>query len=280
MKPVYGKQSVHLLEFPEADSSLIDEGLEKEMNILRKIYETAAAARMKQGIKLRQPVKRLIVYTDREEIVEAVSRNIELVKAITNSKEVLVEPLRLMGEIVRYKVEPVYKSIGPRYRSLTKQVLRYIEENQERIASDILNNGKHEADVNGLRIVLTKDDVVVTPYYIKGYSVEDAEWGSVAIDTVLSEGEIAEGIARDLVRRIQVMRKMLNLQLDARIKTTIMTPPDKMQLVEKMSSYIMNETRSIELKIMPGYNGRDSLRGFTQSWDINDEEYIIGIEVV
>lgn len=280
MKPVYGKQSVHLLEFPEIDSSLIDEGLEKEMDILRKIYETAAAARMKQGIKLRQPVKRLIVYTDREEIVEAVSRNIELVKAITNSKEVLVEPLRLMGEIVRYRVEPVYKSIGPRYKSLTKQVLRYIEENQERIASDILNNGKHEADVNGLRIVLTKDDVVITPYYIKGYSVEDAEWGSVAIDTVLSEGEIAEGIARDLVRRIQVMRKMLNLQLDARIKTTIMTPPDKMQLVEKMSSYIMNETRSIELKIMPGYNGRDSLKGFTQSWDINDEEYIIGIEVV
>ncbi|ADV64669.1 isoleucine--tRNA ligase [Desulfurococcus mucosus] len=280
MKPVYGEPSIHLLPYPEPDEGFINGKLEEEMRLIRQVYEASASARMKQGIKLRQPVRRLIVYTNREDVAAAVSRNLELVKAITNSREVSVEPLRLLGEIVRYRVEPVYRSIGPRYKSLAKRVISYIEENQEKVAADILGKGVHEAILDGSKIVLERGDVSITPYYIEGFSVEDREWGSVAIDTRLSEEEVAEGLARDVVRRIQVMRKMLNLELDAKIRTIVMAPPDKARLLESKKSYIMNETRSVELRITPGYGDKGFLKGFTQTWEINDEEYIIGVEKV
>jgi len=279
MKPVYGRESVHLLPYPEPDENLVDQLLEEEMRIVREVYEASAAARMKHGIKLRQPIKRLIVYTDREHIASAITKHSELVKRITNSKEVLVEPLRLLEEIVKYRVEPLHRSIGPKYRSLARQVVKYIMDNQEKIAIDILKQGFHKALVDGVQVELTRDDVVITPYYIEGYSVEDREWGSVAIDTRLGDEELAEGLARDIVRRIQVMRKMLDLPLDARIKTVIMAPPARVQLVEKMRDYIMNETRSTVLTIIPGYDGRESLKGFVQEWEINDEMYVIGVEV-
>lgn len=278
MKPVYNEPSIHLLQYPEPEEELIDETLEAEMEIIREVYEAAAEARMKHGLKMRQPIRRLVVYTDDERVASVISRNMDLVRVIANAKDVDVEPLRLLSEIVRYKVELVYKNVGPKYKSLVRPLAEYVEANQDKIASDILSKGVHETLVNNSMVVLTREDVKITPHYIEGYSVGEAGWGSIAIDVRLSEEEIAEGLARDIVRRIQVMRKMMNLDLNAWIKTTILAPRDKVALIEKMRKYIMNETRSVELTVKQNDDKLEELKGFKQVWEIGDEEYIIGVE--
>ena len=112
---------------------------------------------------------------------------------------------------------------------------------------------------------------------MEGYSVEDREWGSVAINTKLSREEIAEGLARDIVRRIQVMRKELNLPLDAKIETYIYAPKEHIDLLKDHIEYIKNETRTIDLVFTPNEEEVRNIQGYTKEWEIQGEKYIIVI---
>ncbi|MCD6301843.1 MAG: isoleucine--tRNA ligase [Staphylothermus sp.] len=269
--------SVHLLDWPVVESKYIGDELEKVMDVVREIYEASAAARMKAGIKLRQPVKSLTVYTDREEIKSIVGKYKDLITRLTNVKEVEAKPISELGVLVKYRVSPIYRILGPLYKKLAKKVIAYIEEHQEEIAKDIIAKGTHETVVEGGKITITKEQVTITPTYMEGYSVEDREWGSVAINTKLSREEIAEGLARDIVRRIQVMRKELNLPLDAKIETYIYAPKEHIDLLKDHIEYIKNETRTIDLVFTPNEEEVRNIQGYTKEWEIQGEKYIIVI---
>ncbi|MEM0378034.1 MAG: isoleucine--tRNA ligase [Thermosphaera sp.] len=276
-KQVWKEESIHLLEWPKADETFIDTKSEETMNIIKKIFETAATARMKAGLKLRQPVKKLTVYSNDLKIIETVAENSELIKLITNTKGVDAKPVSMLQEVTRYKVEPVYSVIGPRFKQKTKQVVDYILHHQEEIARDVLNGRAHEAIIQGEQITIDSSCVRIIPYYIEGYSVVDTEWGSIGLDTRLSEEEVAEGLARDLVRRIQVMRKMLNLPLDAKIKVVIITPTERENAVKSRANYIANETRACEIIISSEPALIKGFMGDVKEWDIDGETYYIGV---
>lgn len=280
LRDTKGVESVHMLEWPTVDPSLIDSDLEKKMEIIRELHSVAASARMKAGLKLRQPVKRLIVYTDHADVIKAVDTLKDVLKFACNTRQVEVLEHKKIMDITRYSVEPVYKSIGPKYRSLAKRVLQYIEENQDRVAHDIITNGYHEASIEGALVRLTREDVIITPRYIKGYIVEETTYGAIALDAELSIEEIADGLAREIVRRLQVMRRRLNLPLTARIKTLVIAPADKIELIESRRSYIMSETRSLELTVTSDTTKKGLLNGFVEEWEIEDEDYIIEVAVV
>lgn len=270
--------SIHLLDWPSIDDEYIDEDLEKIMNVIREIYEAAAAARMKAGIKLRQPVKSLTVYTDRERIREVTRKYSGLLARLVNVRKVEAKQVAEIGKIVKYKVSPIYRVIGPLYRKLAKKVINYIMENQESIARDIIRKGEHTAYIEGQEIKLTKEQVLITPSYVEGYSVEEREWGSVAIDTRLSKEEIAEGLARDIIRRIQVMRKEINLPLDAKIETYIYAPRKHVELLKPYTEYIKNETRSEKLTYLDTPEQLEKIQGYIKEWEIQGEQYIIVIK--
>lgn len=275
----YGAESVHLLEYPMPDEGLVNEELERYGHIAKEVISAASAARMKAGIKIRQPVRALVVYTDKPEVASAVGIFADAIRLVANAKEVSVKPHEELSRIMKYKAEPVYKSIGPKFRSLAREVINYIIENGDSIARDILSKGSHRAVIGGVEVELTKEDVVIAPSYVEGYSVVDTDFGSVAIDTRLSEVEIAEGLARDIVRRIQVMRKELGLPLDARIRTTVIAPEDKARALELMRDYIARETRSVQLIIKPAGEAQEP-SGYKKSWEIDGDEYLIGVERV
>ncbi|MET1160085.1 MAG: isoleucine--tRNA ligase [Thermoprotei archaeon] len=272
--------SIHMNEWVLVDKEYIDPELEKAMNTIREIYEASAAARMKVGIKLRQPVRELVVYTGNEWVKRVVDNYSDLVARVVNAKSVSVKPVEELSRIVRYRVEPVYKRIGPRYRSIAKKVFEYIRNNQDIVARDILSNGIHKTSIDGVDVVLEREDVVITPSYLEGYSVEDRDWGSVAIDTRLSREEIAEGLARDVVRRIQVMRKEMNLRLDAYIETYIIAPREHLELLENYKKYIMSETRSKKLVLASSANEIGDVTGYTKEWEIEDEKYVIVVREI
>lgn len=279
-KSYHEVESIHLLDYPSIDKEYIDESLEEYMEIARDIYKAASGARMKAGLKLRQPVRSLVIYTDNPYVRKAIGAVENVLKFSCNAKSIEVYEARALAEIMRYNVKPKYKTLGPKYKSMAKKLIEYIENNPDIIARDILSKGEHKVFVEDGEVTLTIEDVEITPYYVEGFLVEDFKHGVVALDTRLTREEQAEGLARDVIRRIQVMRKKLNLPLTARIKTVVVAPNDKLELLSMRKEYIANETRSIEIIITSNKKEAESLGGLVEEWDIDDELYVIGVKQV
>ncbi len=267
--------SVHMLDWPSPRNDLIDEKLELLMNIVREINEAAAAARMTARIKLRQPVRKIIVYTSSSDVMEAVRYLRELVLQATNAKDVEVRSAEMVEELVDYRVEPVYEVLGPTYKELVPKIVKYLQEKGAIVARDIVLKGEHIVSINGVDVVLNRNTVRIIPIYRKGYAVKETNWGSVAIDTTLSEEEIAEGIARDIVRRIQYMRKMLNLDVEEAIDVIMYVPEDHKAYVNKRKEFIINEVRARNLDIV---DEPAKVKGrLVKEWEIDGLEYVIGV---
>jgi len=274
----YEKPTIHLLEYPDPDSSLIDEKLEKNMNLVREVYSAVASARMKAGLKLRQPVRRIVIYSSNPEIKTALEDLAEIAKFTYNTKYLEVVEAARVEEIRKHIVKPIYRSLGPKYRQLVSEIIKHMEENSEAVAKSILETGIYKCVLNGIEVVITREDVEITPYYSEEYAVSEFKYGVVAVDTKISVEELADGLARDIVRRIQVMRKTLKLPLTARISAVIVVPSDKIQLVNSKRDYIMSETRCCELLVTSDQSQAGKLGGLVEKWEIDDEEYIIEVK--
>ncbi len=269
--------SISMLRWPEVRHELIDKNVEEEMNVLRDVFEAAAAARMKVKLKLRQPVRRVIIYTDNESVIKAITKHSDLLKYLLNAKLVEVKKAKEKREVLRYGVRPIYSRIGPKYRELARALIRYVEENQDLLAEELLRKGEAVVVLEGKELRLTSEDVSVIPVEAPGYVLQEVEWGSVALDTNLSEDEIADGLAKDIVRRIQTMRKDLDLPLNAYINVAIKAPEHRRKLLLSRISYITREVRAKEIKIIgreefPQISGREVL---VKEWIINNERYTI-----
>ncbi len=269
--------SIHLMKWPEPVEELIDEKLEKQMDIIREIFEAAAAARMKVQVKLRHPVKKVIVFTSDKDVIETVNKHRELIAKVVNAKEIEVKEPSLLEKLLTYRIEPVYSVLGPEFRSLTKKIIKYLEEKSNDIAKDIISKGYHETVIDGEKVRLEQKHVKIIPVFVPGYSVQETRWGSVAIDTKLTREEIAEGLARDVIRRIQAMRKELNLPLDAKIEAFIACPDEHKEMLEEKKQYIATEVRAEKILIIPREEV-EKIEGLKKTWDILGEEYVIVVK--
>ncbi len=268
--------SIHMNDWPNPRSDLVDVELENAMNILREFAEAVAAARMKAGLKLRQPIRQVIVYTDNAKAVKALEMLRELALLVANSYDVKVKPLRELGEVMEYEVELNYSRVGPRYKKLTKTIERVVAENANYVGKTLIEKGEVELEVEGVKVVLTREDVIVKPRFRTGLVGKELEWGTVVIDTTLGAREIAEGIARDIVRRIQFMRKELDLKVDEYIDVAMYVPSDHVDYVKQMLSYIKSEVRAKTIAMVDDPTGVEG--ELVRDWVISGAEYRIGIK--
>ncbi|MET1101697.1 MAG: isoleucine--tRNA ligase [Pyrodictiaceae archaeon] len=274
------KESIHMEEWPKPPRNWEDRRIEEYMKVVREVLEAVAALRMKARLKLRQPIRRVMVFTEDKRVIEAISRLKDILLYTANAKEVeVVEPKR-MEEYVTYVVEPIYSTIGPEFKALSKSIFRYLEENGDKVARDILSKGYHEAIIEGTKIRLEERHVKITPSYKAGYYAKTLDWGSIVIDTTLSEREIAEGFARDVVRRIQYMRKEMNLDIEDKIRITIIVADKEYaDYIEMFRDYIMGETRATKLDVSITSSSKEAkTRGYARKWSIGPVEVIIALE--
>ena len=231
---------------------------------------------MAAGLKLRQPVARVIVYTDDEAVAKALERLGELARLVANAHEVIVKPARRVEEVVEYEVEPVYSRLGPRLRGKMKELVGVLRERAAEIARTIIEVGKARIRFSdGSEEVITRDDVVVRPRFRGGFAGRETRWGTVVVDTRLSEREIAEGLARDIVRRVQFMRKQLGLMVDEYVDVEIYVPEDHRRLVLSQLDYIRGEVRARRLDLA---TSPSEVRGeLVRDWVIGGAEYRIGV---
>ena len=268
-------ESVHMLEWPEPDERLRNPELEELAELAFGVIEAGLAARNKAGIKIRQPLSELIVATDDAKLRKAVDTFSEAVESLVNVRRVRVEKRSYASKLIKYELKPIYSKLGPAFKGLTKEIAELLEERGEEIAARLLEEGSAEIEVGGERVLLTREYVEIVERAREDYEISEMEGGIVAICTRISERERVEGLARDVVRRIQYMRKELDLPIDAYVNVRISAPEDVVDDLRKVEDYVRAEARVKKLE----YVGREDVAGrFVREWDIGGVEIVVGVE--
>jgi len=258
-------ESVHMLDWPEAE--YIDEDLEKKMEIVKDIVSTAAAARHKAKIKLRWPIKRIIVETSDNKVREAVETLRDIIKELVNTKSIEFATVPK-----RWKVKPVMKSLGPRYKGEAKIVAEALEKiDGGKLREAIEKDGKYVLVVNDKEYEILEGDVELELELPENLIGGEFRYGYIYVDKELTPELLSEGYARELVRRIQEMRKELDLDIEEMIYVSMILPEDLKALIESRLDYISTETRAIEITF-------GEAKGYVKKWKIEGYEVTIGIE--
>ncbi len=273
-------KSIHMLEWPDVEEKWINERLENLMNIIREIVELSASARMRRKIKMRQPLPVVYLLTDEDDVKEAASVFKRILMEQVNVKNVSV-----MGraELSRFRVKrakPRISVIGPELRGLAPQVIAFINENSREIAEKIEREGEVEVMLqSGERIVISEKHVEITEEDVEHYVVQEAPWGYVILDVRFDWRARAEGLARDIVRRVQYMRKEMDLPVEAYIKLHVVCPDsESRKMLEEFKDYICEETRTREFSISVGDYGK-RYGDYCKDWDIDGKIFEITVLV-
>jgi len=258
--------TVHALDWPEVDADLHKPDLETDMAVLRDVEEAAANARQRGGRKLRWPVSRIVVETDDETVASAVDNLADLLSERVNARE--IEIVDEFGELEEF-AEPQMGKIGPAFGADAQKVMSAVE-------------GAARADVEaGIEVdgeTIELDDEMVEyrsepPEHVTG---TDFEGGTVYVDTTLTEDLESEGYARDVIRRIQEMRKQLDLDVESEIRVGLTVDDERIEgFVDEHRDLIAEEVRAAEFVDDPEDAGDR-----VEDWEIEDVDVTIGVAVV
>jgi isoleucyl-tRNA synthetase len=238
-------ESVHLANFPQVDENIIDTALEAQMDIAQKVSSLVLGIRKKERIRVRQPLQTIMVPT----LNETFSTNINHVKDLILS-EVNVKELKLIEEgsgIIVKSIKPNFKTIGPKYGKQMKAISALVGKmTSDDIASIEKNNG-WKGEVDGESIELEITDFEILAQDIPGWLVSTEGSLTVALDITISETLRAEGIARELVNRVQNLRKDSGLEITDRILLKVDTNDLIQQAINANKEYVCNEILANEI---------------------------------
>src|SRR6056300_966446 len=255
-----GTESVHLSLFPTADTALIDKTLEEKMQLAQKVSSLVLSIRQKEKIKVRQPLQRVMIPVSKSVSKEAFLAVSELIRSEVNVKEVSL--LEDASDILVKEIKPNFKTLGPKYGPKMKQVAFSITSlNQEQI-QQFEQEETCSISLDDSTIELSLEDVFITNKDIEGWLVASHGALTVALDITLSETLINEGIARELVNRIQNLRKDSGLEVTDKILLNIEGDEAIEKAVEQNREYLMNETLCEQLELVEGLD-----KGIAVSFD-------------
>lgn len=241
-------ESVHLSNFPVFDENFVDKSLENKMESAQIISSLVLSLRAKEKIKVRQPLQKIMIPIDSESQKNEILAVADLIKSEVNVKE--VEVLEDASDILVKQIKPNFKVLGPRFGKDMKAIAQIVN---NFTASDIKNieqNGILEVEVNGKNITLERTDVEITSQDIEGWLVANDGALTVALDVTITEELRKEGIARELINRIQNLRKDSGFEVTDRIDVTFQKDENIVKAVEANLAYIKSETLTNELKII------------------------------
>ena len=238
-------ESIHLADFPVYNESFVDKGLEHKMESAQTISSLVLSLRAKEKIKVRQPLQKIMIPVDSVAQKEAILAVAELIKNEVNIKEIQI--LDDASEILIKQIKPNFKTLGPKFgkdmRFVAAEIQKFNQEDINKIEKD-----KHiSIEVNEKNIILDVLDVEISSKDIEGWLVANEGLLTVALDVTISEELRKEGVARELVNRIQNARKDTGLEVTDKIKLTILNFENLQQSISDNKEYIMSETLTKEL---------------------------------
>ena len=263
-------ESVHLCDYIKPDEKQVDKKLEAGMEQIRELVEVGRALRSKIGIKVRYPLSSATLVCDKK-TEDSIKSLLDLLNEEINVKKISFE-----GDTSKFMIKslkPNHSTIGPRFHEKAKVVLDKIEQmNKDKLYEEINKNKKITIELDGKKINLSKDDFQVVETEKEHVARTETEQITLLIDTRLTPELEAEGFAREIVRRIQSMRKELDLDVEDRISTEIKVGKDKETALQKWKDYIQGETRSKKIVFSDKPGGK-----LVKKWKIDEFEAEIGI---
>ncbi len=242
-------QSVHLSMMPVADDSIIEGELERRMERAIKIVGLVRAMRMKSNLKVRQPLKKIILPITNEQDRAEVRRVEEMILEEINVKQ--IEYVTDESGIVRKKAKPNFRSLGQKFGKAVQPVAARIREFSGKEINELERQGTLTLPINCSEYTISKEDIEILHEDIKGWMVESDGSITVALDTELDEELIDEGFAREFVNRIQNMRKAAEFEVTDRIKIYHASTKRLGKALNRMAGYIKQETLATELSDTP-----------------------------
>ncbi len=241
-------ESVHLADFPIADTSIIDKVLERKMESAQTICSLVLSLRAKEKIKVRQPLQKIMIPVDNQQQKEEIEAVADLIKHEVNIKE--IELLEDASDILVKQIKPNFKTLGPKFGKDMKLIASVIAAFGADDIKNIEQNGTIEVEINGKKINLGLEDVEITSQDIEGWLVANEGALTVALDVTINEDLRKEGIARELVNRIQNLRKDSGFEVTDRIDVQLQKDDHIVEAVSSNEAYIKSETLTEDLKIM------------------------------
>jgi isoleucyl-tRNA synthetase len=249
--------SVHLADFPEAIETNINKKLEERMELAQTISSMILSIRKKENIKVRQPLSRIQIPV----LNKSFQENLELVKDIILS-EVNVKALEFVTEeevqIVK-NLKLNFKTLGKKYGQIMKDLQAHAAKHAVEIISEIEKNGKYIAEIGSVSAELLPEDVEIIPVDIPGWKVANQGSLTVALDVLISDELRQEGLARELVNRIQTIRKESDFEVTDKINVRIVAKDLLESAINNNKTYICGEILANEIIIVSDLNPSDSV---------------------
>ena len=247
------ESSVHLSTYPKADERLIDSSLEEMMSLAQRVSSMVLALRRKVSIKVRQPLTKILIPV----LDPAMARHIDAVRNLILN-EVNVKELELIEQttgIITKRIKPNFKTLGPKYGKYMKQIAALTAQfSQERIA-EIESAPESVLEIDGQQIVVTPADFEITSEDMPGWLVASEGKLTVALDITLTDELRAEGVARELINRIQNIRKDSGFEVTDKIRVEIEQQEFVLPALKSFADYIASQTLAVEIEGVPSPSG-------------------------
>ncbi len=263
-------ESVHLCDYLTSDEKAIDDALEKGMEQIRELVEVGRALRSKIGIKVRYPLSDASIVCSKE-IENSIKDLLDLLNEELNVKKISFA--RDTTQFMTKTVKPNHSHLGPKYKEKAKSIVNALESLDKQELHDELSKKKEIViTLDKETIKLTMDDFEIVESEKEHIGKANAQDMILFLNTILTPELEAEGFAREIIRRIQSMRKELNLDVEDRISTEIHVSSEKKMALKKWEDYIKGETRSKTASFVEKPAGK-----LTKKWKIDELEAEIGI---
>ncbi|MDR1722431.1 MAG: isoleucine--tRNA ligase [Tannerella sp.] len=241
-------ESVHLADFPESDASIINKTLENQMQLAQDISSMALALRRKVNIKVRQPLQKIMIPV----LNDAQRADIEAVKSLVLS-EVNVKELDFVDNasgILVKRIKPDFKKLGPRYGKIMKLLAAAIQEMSQDEIIAFERDGKFTFTIEGQACEVMTDDVEIISEDIPGWLVANEGNLTIALDITVTDALRKEGIARELVNRIQNLRKSNGFEITDKIRVAVSSSKETDEAVRDYIDYISRQVLAQSLDIV------------------------------
>ncbi len=264
--------SIHLSDFPIASEKYVDLKLQRKMDLLRKIVTLGRAARSRVEIKIRQPLGEMLLKLPKGDSKEDLKSLFGLISDELNVKK--ISWLEQDISLTELSAKPNFSRLGPKWGKKANQVAEKIKSLNQTELKKFRDEGKLVIEMDGTALEFAPEDMEISEKEKPSWVVETENEYQVALSTVLTEELKDEGFARELVNKIQNMRKSAGFEVMDRIWVDINTTPRLNRAIKSFEDYVKKETLTQKLSLS-GIKGEH-----TEEWDINGEKATISVQRV
>ena len=265
-------ESVHLETSPKTDTHTINPELEHRMEHVIRIVGLVRAMRMKSNLKVRQPLRKIILPVKSEADRKEIALMEDVIMEEINVKQ--IEYVADESAIIKKKSKPNFKSLGPKFGKSVQPIAARLRDLTSEEISKLQSQGSLVVHVNGTEYTIDTNDVEILHEDIQGWLVETDGSLTVALDTALTDELIDEGLAREFVNRVQNLRKDSGFEVTDRIRIQHVSSDRLIKALHRMTEYVKQETLAVELQAI---STEDSPIQDAKSEDINGEQSLIAV---